>query len=82
MILDDTDMEKYGIPAVYRGIFALLPPCSHFFLLPLFIHSFFISLHLSIPLNRNPCSGGDDIDFPSPDDGSDDPDVPLCEDSK
>lgn len=27
-------------------------------------------------------SGGDDINFPSPDDGSDDPDVPLCEDSK
>lgn len=27
-------------------------------------------------------SGGGDIDFPSPDDGSDDPDVPMCEDSK
>ena len=25
---------------------------------------------------------GDDIDFPSPDDGPDDSDVPLCEDSK
>lgn len=62
MILDDTDMEKYGIPAVYRGIFALLPPCSHFFLLPLFIHSFFISLHLSIPLNRNPCHPGEQFD--------------------
>ena len=26
--------------------------------------------------------GGDGIDFPSPDDGSDDPDGPLCKDSK
>ena len=25
---------------------------------------------------------GDDIDFPSPDDGQDNPDGPLCEDSK